>query len=59
MGRVENGGTRNAQEKDKHCLFEEGSGTLKPSSQLAEILGSPAPISRPQVEEGVGLHQKA
>jgi chromatin remodeling complex protein RSC6 len=47
------------KKKTNTAFLKMAQAPLKPSPQLAEILGSPAPISRPQVEEGVGLHQKA
>ena len=55
---AENGGSLDAQEKDKPGLPEDGQMPLKPSPQLAEILGSPAPISRPQVAKKVWAYIK-
>ena len=48
------------QKKTNAAFLKMAQAPLKPSPQLAEVLGSATPISRPQVaKKGVGLHQKA
>jgi upstream activation factor subunit UAF30 len=54
---VENGGVM-PKRKTNAAFLKMAQATLKPSPQLAEVLGSSAPISRPQVAKKVWAYIK-
>jgi chromatin remodeling complex protein RSC6 len=57
MCRAENGGVM-PKKKTNSAFLKMAQAPLKPSPQLAEVLGSSAPISRPQVAKKVWAYIK-